>query len=189
MGITTEQARAAVFDIFEQRGTPLTRISKGQQWIVQAADGTRALLKTAAKGSMMVKAASTENDAPIIGFDADVSHVLVAAAFPDEWTVTAYLIPLEIVEAAYRRNNLEWMAAGNHKPTTTWVLRFNSGRAKHFGHDMASVWAEYVVGTIGLDPVATVLDSSPKDVLERCREEIATAYSVEPGQVRISVDL
>lgn len=190
MNVTSEQARAAVFEIFENQGNPLTRISKGQQWIVQAADGTRALLKTAAKGSMMVKTTSTENDAPIVGFNAEVTHVLAAVVLPDERTVTAYLVPLDVAEAAYRRNNREWMAPGTHKPTTTWVLRFKSGTKKHFGHDMATVWAEYIVGTQQLDaPPANVSDDSPRDVLERCRLEIATAYEVNPEQVRISVDL
>ncbi len=190
MSVTSEQARAAVFEIFENQGNPLTRVSKGQQWIVQAADGTRALLKTAAKGSMIVKTMSTANDAPIIGFDADVTHVLAAVALPDERTVTAYLVPLDVAEAAYRRNNREWMAPGDHKPTTTWVLRFNSRTDKHFGHAMDIEWAEYVVGTHRLDAVSSdVSDASPRDVLEQCRSEIARAYEVEPEQVRISVDL
>ena len=35
-------------------------------------------------GSMMVKTTSTENDAPITGFDAEVAHVVAAVVLPDE---------------------------------------------------------------------------------------------------------
>lgn len=197
MKYDASQIRDAVFQIFDRAGTPLTRISKGQQWVVQTRDGTKAILKTAAKGGLMVKAENSDNDARIIGFDADATHILAGVLLPGETKVTAYLIPKDEVEAAYRRNNREWLQAEGvrmlkHKPTTTWVLRFQPNKnASYFGYNMATVWAQYAVGSIDLNKVAAVAPtaSAPKDVLERCRQEIATAYSVEPEQVRISVDL
>jgi hypothetical protein len=180
-----EQMRDAAFKIFQQVGNPLIRTSKGQQWIVQTKDGIRAILKTAAKGGLMVKTAAPDTAAPIIGFDADVTHIL-AAVF-DGQTVTAYLVPIDVAEAAYRRNNREWLDIDpSHKQSTTWVLRFpENPNAKYFGHNMATVWAEYAAGSIDLQAPPV----EPKDVLERSRADIAAAYGVEPEQVRISVDL
>ena len=94
---------------------------------------------------------------------------------------------LDVAEVAYRQNNREWLEVDpTHKQSTTWVLRFPpNSNAKYFGHDMMTVWAEYAVGSIDLGSAPV----QPKDVLERCRKEIAAAYAVEPGQVRISMDL
>lgn len=183
--MNVEEVRHAAFQIFEKMGNPLTRTSKGQQWIVRTKDGTRAILKTAAKGSLMVKTTAPDTSAPIIGFDADVTHIL--AAVVDGRMVTTYMVPLDVAEVAYRQNNREWLEVDpTHKQSTTWVLRFPpNSNAKYFGHDMMTVWAEYAVGSIDLGSAPV----QPKDVLERCRKEIAAAYAVEPGQVRISMDL
>lgn len=182
--IKADQVRAAAFDIFEKIGNPITRVNRGQQWIVQSANGEKAILKTAAKGGLMVKSETPDNDAKIVGFDADVSHIIAAVA--DGSTVTAYLVPIEVAEAAYRHSNEEWLQENpEHNPTTTWVLRFPPGRRPRPGHNMAEKWAEYAVGSTAVE----LLPDEPKDVLERCRAEIAKAFSVDPRQVRISVDL
>lgn len=146
MNVTSGQAHAAVFEIFEKLRNPLTLV-KERPRIVHAADGTRALLKTAATGAMIVTTRSTANDAPVVGFDADVTHVLAGVSLPGKRIVTAYLVPLKVVEEAYRRNNREWMALGDRKPTTTWVLRFKFRCDRHYGHAMDIKWAEYVMGT------------------------------------------
>ena len=182
--IKADQVRAAAFDIFVQTGNPITRTNRGQQWIVHSANGEKAILKTAAKGGLMVKAETPDNDANIIGFGADVSHIIAAVA--DGSKVTAYLIPIDVAEAAYRESNDEWIKANpEHNPTTTWVLRFPPGRKERPGHNMADKWAKYAVGSTTVE----LLPDEPKDVLERCRADIAKAFSVDPRQVRISVDL
>lgn len=132
----------------------------------------------------MVKTRSTANDAEIVGFNSGVSHILAAVRLPGEDIVTAYLIPQDVVEAAYRRNNLEWTEATGGA-SDTWVLKFCKTRASYYGGNMAEEWAQYVVGSMSL----VEIDNSPKAVLDRARCDIAAAYGVETEQVRISVDL
>ena len=180
-----EQLIEAAFQIMEAAGNPVKRINKGQQWLIRMADGKTANLKTAGKGGLMVKTLSPENDAEIVGFDADVSHILASVCLPGDEIITAYLIPLDVVEAAYRRNNLERSQKTKRAKTTTWVLKFNETKAIHYGDNMAQEWEQYRVGETSL----AVEDNSPKAVLERARGEIAEAYGVEATQVKISVDL
>jgi hypothetical protein len=182
---TSENLREAAFRIMAEAGNPAKRTNTGQQILVAMADGTTANLKTAAKGGLMVKTMTPANDAEIVGFNANVSHILAAVCLPGEDTVTAYLVPLDVVEAAYRRNNREWTEQSPGRSSTTWVLKFNKAKGDYFGNNMAAEWDEYRVGTTSLAKA----DNAPKTVLERARSEIAEAYGVETGQVRISVDL
>ena len=185
MTYSSEDLREAAFRIMEAAGNPARRSNKGQQILVEMADGTTANLKTAAKGGLMVKTTSTANDADIVGFGADVSHILASVLLPGEDTVTAYLIPIGVVEAAYRRNNKEWSEQMQGRASDTWVLKFNKAKGDYFGNNMSEVWKQYRVGSISL----AAIDNTPKAVLERARGEIANAYGVESTQVKISVDL
>ncbi len=187
MTYRSEDIRDAAFKIMEASGNPAIRYSKGQQWLVRLADGTKANLKTAGKGGLMVKTRSTANDAEIVGFNADVSHILAAVRLRDEDVVNAYLIPMDVVERAYRRNNYEWCAQKPGRATDTWVLGFYDRKRKIYGDNMAKEWAEYHIGSTSLTEEKKV--AGPKAVLEQAREDIAAAYGVEPVQVRISVDL
>jgi hypothetical protein len=183
----SEDIREAAFKIMEAVGNPAKRYSRGQQWLVRLADGTKANLKTAGKGGLMVKTRSTTNDAEIVGFNADVSHILAAVRLRDEDIVTAYLIPMDVVERAYRRNNYEWCAQKPGRATDTWVLRFYDRKRKIYGDNMAFEWAEYRIGSVSLTEDNE--PTGPKSVLEHARNDIAVAYGVEPEQVKISVDL
>lgn len=185
MEYTSENIREAAFRIMKAVGNRAKRISTGQQWLVKMEDGTTANLKTARKGGLMVKTRSSDNDAEIIGFDADVSHILAAVCLPNEDEVTAYLIPMDVVEAAYRRNNHEWREITKRGASTTWVLKFNATKNTYYGDNMAEEWKQYRIGSTLLSEI----DNTPKAVLERARSEIAEAYGVEANQVRIAVDL
>ena len=185
MDYSRENLIEAAFKIMEAAGNPAKRTNKGQQWLVEFADGKTANLKTAGKGGLMVKTLSPDTDAEIVGFDAGVSHILASVCLPGEETITAYLIPLDVVEAAYRRNNLEWRQKTKRGKSMTWVLKFNETKNDYYGDNMAEEWKKYRIGDTSL----TVADNSPKSVLERARGEIAMAYGVETKQVKISVDL
>ena len=104
---------------------------------------------------------------------------------PGDETVTAYLIPLDVVETAYRRNYREWREQAPGRASTTWVLRFNGTKVDYYGDNMAKEWKQYRIGSASLAKI----DNTPKAVLERARGEIADAYGVETEQVKISVDL
>jgi hypothetical protein len=184
MNYTSHDIRDAAFRIMETVGNPAKRTSTGQQWLVEMKNGATASLKTAGKGGMMVKTRSKSNDAEIIGFDAGVSHILAAVCLPGENMVTAYMIPLEVVEAAFRRNNREW-SEQTGGASDTWVLKFGNTRTTYFGGNMAGVWKQYRIGSTSLAET----ENTPKAVLERARNDIANAYGVETEQVRISVDL
>lgn len=183
---------AAAYQIMEAAGNPAERMNTGIQHLVRMRDGTTANLKTAGKGGLMVKTRSADNDSDIIGFDAGVTHILAAVCLPNQATVTAYLIPIEVVEAAYRRNNKEWSEETGGS-STTWVLKFRNTRFSYYGGNMAKEWADYAIGSIDLEDDGAnhqqESDMSPKAVLERARSEIAEAYGVNSDQVRISVDL
>ncbi len=185
MDYTSKDLREAAFRIMETAGNPAKRFNKGQQWLVEMADGTTANLKTAGKGGLMIKTLSTDNDAEIIGSNAGVSHVLASVRLPGDETVTAYLIPRDVFYAAYRRNNCEWSEQKPGRVSTTWVLRFNETKNSYYGDNMAEEWEQYRIGSTSLAEI----DNTPKAVLERARGEIADAYGVETEQVKISVDL
>ncbi len=185
MDYKSKDIREAAFRIMEIAGNPAKRFNKGQQILIEMADGTKANLKTAGKGGLMVKARSTNNDAEIIGFNAGVSHILAAVCLPGEDYVTAYLIPQDVVEEAYRRNNREWSERKPGRASDTWVLRFNETKGNYYGDNMAEEWKQYRIGSTSLEEI----DNTPKAVLERARGEIADAYGVEAEQVKISVDL
>jgi hypothetical protein len=185
MDFTSSDLREAALRIMDTAGNPATRFNKGQQFLIKMTDGTTANLKTAAKGGLMVKTRSTDNHAEIIGFNAGVSHILAAVLLPGEDIVTAYLIPLEVVEEAYRRNNREWSAQAPDRASTTWVLKFNETKNNYYGVNMAEEWDQYRIGSTSLAEI----DHTPKAVLERARGQIAHAYGVETDQVKISVDL
>ena len=188
MPYRSQYFRDAAFKIMKAVGNPATRTNTGQQWLVRLADGTTANLKTAGKGGMMVKTKSLANDAEIVGFKADVSHILAAVRLPGEDSITAYLIPIDVVERAYRRNYFEWCAQKPGRATDTWVLRFHDSKGDIYGDNMAEEWAEYRIGSISMKEDEQT-NSGLKAVLERARNEIAAAYGVETKQVRISVDL
>ena len=186
MTYSSDELRQAAFQIMESAGNPAIRTNTGQQWLVELADGKSAILKTASKGGLMVRTTSEDNDSDIVGFNAtEVTHILAIVCLPGGNTVTAYVIPIEVVEAAYRRNNKEWMEQKAGRASMTWVLHFDRKHPSFYGDNMAEEWAKYSVGTLSMDANA----NSPKAVLQRARKDIAKAYGVTSDQVKISVDL
>jgi hypothetical protein len=189
MTYDTQTIRDAAFSIMENLDNPASRTSSGQQWLVELKDGTKANLKTAAKGTLMVKTKAPENDADIVGFNADVSHILAAVSLPGETTVTAYLIPLKVVESAFRRNNMEWCAKGR-KQGTTWALHFEHVEKDYFGWDMATVWSEYAVGSIELpaaDKVFADKDLNRSLTIAEAKKGLSLTFGVDEGAIEITI--
>ena len=187
MTTSKEQVRNKILETMAKSGNPAKRTNKGIQWIVEMQDGKRAILKTAAKGNLLVKTRSKSNDSEIIGFDADVSHILADVCLPEGKEILVYLIPKDVVEQAYRRNNREWAEEKPGRASETWVLHFGKNpNAKFYGFNMAEEWKTYLVGR---SPVLERVEDTPKLVLDRAKKDIAAAYGVSIRQVRISVDL
>jgi len=189
MGFLTDDVRNSAIKIMADVGNPATRVGRGQRWVVKLADGKQALVKTAGKGGLMSKAASSDPDSKMSGFGDDVSHVLCAVGNPEDGTVTAYLIPIDVVEEAFRRCYREWLKTHPNSNNTTWVIHFPKRGLDYYGDGMAEEWSQYRVGTAALIESRTVAKSEPRAILDAARADIAEAYGVEPDQVTISVNL
>ena len=174
----------AVHNIMEDVDNPATRTNKGQKYLVELKDGTQAIVKTAGKGGLMASTRSKDIDAGLIGYEDDVSHVLAIVCLPNDTIAKAYLIPMNIVIAAFRRDYAKWLEAHPGSGSDTWVLKFNEMKADHYSN-MSEEWNEYFIGCTSMVETG----DSPKAVTARARADIANAYNVDIEQVHISVDL
>lgn len=112
------------------------RIGNGQRWVIQLADGKRAMLKTSLNDNIMVKTdVPTPENAVLSGFTDDVDHVLaVTGAIGD---LTAYLIPVEIVEKEFRTQQRKWMDLDpQNRSNTTWSLSNLGSRFSEYKYDI-----------------------------------------------------
>lgn len=113
-----------------------TRIGNGQRWVIQLADGKRAMLKTSLNDNIMVKTdVPTPETAVISGFTDDVDHVLAVTGAIG--SLSAYLIPKEIVEDEFRTQQRKWMDADpENRSNTTWSLSNLGTRFAKFNYDI-----------------------------------------------------
>lgn len=113
-----------------------TRIGKGQRWVIQLSDGTRAMLKTSLNDNIMVKTdVPTPENAVISGFTDDVDYVLAVTGAIGN--LSAYLIPIEIVEDEFRAQQRKWMDEDpENRSNTTWSLSNLGARFAEFNYDI-----------------------------------------------------
>jgi len=99
-----------------------TRIGNGQRWVIQLSDGKRAMLKTSLNDNIMVKTdVPTPEDAILSGFTDDVEYVLAITGAIG--ALSAYLIPVAIVESEFRTRQRKWMNEDpENRSNTTWSL-------------------------------------------------------------------
>ena len=154
MTIETDATRDTALSILIESGMQWERKGSGQRFVVhikQSLSTVRALVKTASRGSAMVKTDIDDAEkANISGFKDDVTHVLFAVGDPLSNEVTAFLVPIREVEDAYRSTHKVWKS---HHPTgeenTTWVIWFNDrGNADCNGFHLK--WAHYRIGSRNL---------------------------------------
>lgn len=113
-----------------------TRIGNGQRWVIQLTDGKRAMLKTSLNDNIMVKTdVPTPENAVLSGFTDDVDHVLaITGAIGD---LSAYLIPVAIVENEFRTQQRKWMDEDpENRSNTTWSLTNLGSRFAEYKYDI-----------------------------------------------------
>jgi hypothetical protein len=138
-----------------------TRIGNGQRWVIQLCDGKRAMLKTSLHDNIMVKTdLPTPENAIISGFTNDVDHVLaVTGAIGD---LSAYLIPIGIVEAEFRANQRKWMDADpENRSNTTWSL---NGLGSRFAQYKFELGVRAITPDEAKRRLAVYFDTSPDKV-------------------------
>lgn len=113
-----------------------TRIGNGQRWVIELADGKKAMLKTSLNDNIMVKTdVPTPEDAVLSGFTNDVDHVLAVTGPIGD--LQAYLIPVKIVENEFRTQQRTWMDADPaNRSNTTWSLSNLGGRFAKYKYDI-----------------------------------------------------
>lgn len=112
------------------------RIGNGQRWVVQLADGKRAMLKTSLNDNIMVKTdMPTPESAVLSGFTDDVDHVLAVTG--PIGALAAYLIPMKIVENEFRTQQRRWMDKDpENRGNTTWSLSNLGARFPAYKYDI-----------------------------------------------------
>lgn len=191
MSAETEETRKRAFSLIEKAGWSLSRIGKGQRYVVainNPGSGTtiKALVKTASRGSAMVKTNSDNaDDAKLSGFGDDIDHVLFAVGDPASGSVSAFLVPAAIVEEAYRKAHREWRANRPHSnANTTWVLWFNNGGSPE-ANGFAEKWKGHLVGTE--ERPATASGQETLSIAE-AKERLARTFGVSPASIKISIE-
>jgi len=112
------------------------RIGNGQRWVIQLTDGKRAMLKTSLHDNIMVKTnVPTPENAVLSGFTDDVDHVLaITGAIGD---LSAYLIPVAIVENEFRTQQRKWMDEDpENRSNITWSLTNLGSRFAEYKYDI-----------------------------------------------------
>lgn len=99
-----------------------TRLGNGQRWVIQLPDGKRAMLKTSLNDNIMVRTDVPNPESAVIsGFSDDVDHVLAVTGAIGN--LSAYLVPIGIVEDAFRTHQRRWMDEDpENRSNTTWSL-------------------------------------------------------------------
>jgi hypothetical protein len=195
----TEQTRAAALRIVEEQGYQVERVGKGQRFVVHLTkDGQRrrALVKVASLGSAMVRTDVDDADrAKISGFESDVDSVLFAVGERNSTSVSAYLVPISVVEEAYRSSHRVWRSTRPIKAVNlTWVIWFNDAGAPECS-GFARTWSHYRLGNNARGPGrASVELPSPADhdrlqrAIESAKQRIAAEGRLRPDQVKIVIE-
>jgi hypothetical protein len=112
------------------------RIGNGQRWVIQLTDGKRAMLKTSLNDNIMVKTdVPTPENAVLSGFTDDVDHVLAITGSIGD--LSAYLIPVAIVENEFRTQQRKWMDGDpKNRSNTTWSLSNLGARFAEYKYDI-----------------------------------------------------
>ena len=118
-----------------------------------------------------------------------------------EGKVIAYLVPTEAAEKAVRSSHQVWLSSnpntkGNNTIWNLWFDHFYSGMAgKEEKHGYAEKWAKYrLPGDISTGDITSMLSNQQCNVgsiqveVESARKRIASAASVLPDAVKISID-
>jgi hypothetical protein len=113
-----------------------SRIGNGQRWVIQLSDGKRAMLKTSLNDNIMVKTdVPTPEDAVLSGFTDDVEYVLAVTG--EIGDLQAFLIPVKVVENAFRTRQRAWMDADpENRSNTTWALSNLGGHFTEYKYDI-----------------------------------------------------
>ena len=113
-----------------------TRIGNGQRWVIQFSDGKRAMLMTSLIDNIMVKTdVPPPENAVLSGFKDGVDHVLAVTGTIG--SLTAYLIPVEIVENEFRIRQRKWMDEyPENRSNTTWSLPNLGTRFAKYKYDI-----------------------------------------------------
>jgi len=142
-----------------------SRIGNGQRWVVQLADGKRAMLKTSLNDNIMVKTdVPAPENAVISGFADDVDYVLAVTG--PIGGLSAYLVPLAVVEREFRTRQRNWMnEAPDSRSNTTWSLP-----------NLGSLFAgyKYDIELRGITP-------------DEAKRRLAVHFGTTPDKINISV--
>lgn len=199
MTAETDNTRETALSILEAKEMRWERKGSGQRFVVHINQGLstiRALVKTASRGSAMVRTDIDDADkAKIIGFKDDVSDVLFAVGDPVSNEVSAYLVPIKEVEAAYRSTHRVWKS---HHPmgdeNTTWVIWFNErGNADCNGFHLK--WAHYRIGSRKLP---SLLVNEPRAIgnlkhadgltITQAKQRLALSLGIDPSCIKITIE-
>jgi len=142
-----------------------TRIGNGQRWVIQLSDGKRAMLKTSLNDNIMVKTdVPTPENAVISGFKDDVDHILAVTGAIGN--LSAYLIPIGIVEDEFRAGQRKWMDEDpENRSNTTWSLSNLGVRFAKFSYD------------IELQPITP----------DEAKRRLAVHFGTTPDKINISL--
>lgn len=199
MSLETESTRNAALAILVAEGLIWVRVGKGQRFVVRISGGDRittALVKTASRGSAIVRADIDDADrAKLSGFATDVSHVLFAIGNKDNGTVETYLVPLREVEVAYRETHRAWranhMAGGDN---TTWVIWFND-QGNQDCNGFHRKWANYRIGSSlpkgdRVSKDAILNHAKPKDglTIDEAKRRLAVSLGIDPSNIKIVIE-
>jgi len=199
MSPQTDATRNAALSILEAHGMSWVRVGRGQRFVVHIEGAgrkkVRALVKAASLGSAMVRTDRDDADsAKLLGFEADVDHVLFAVGSRDSTEIVAYLVPIKEVEAAYRSGHRVWRSThAVRNENTTWVLWFNDSGTTPECNGFDRKWAQYRVGTssptahVSGDPSA-VGHGGNNSAIEDAKGLIAARLGVSPDQVKIVIE-
>lgn len=113
-----------------------TRLGNGQRWVIQLADGKRAMLKTSLNDNIMVRTDVPNPESAVIsGFSDDVDHVLAVTGAIG--SLSAYLVPIGIVEDEFRTHQRKWMDEDpENRSNTTWSLSGLGTRFEAYRYDI-----------------------------------------------------
>ena len=144
-----------------------TRIGKGQRWVIQLPDGKKAMLKTSLHDNIMVKTdIETPETAVISGFTDDVDYVLAVTG--ELGDLSAYLIPLDVVEHEFRTRQRTWMDEDpENRSNTTWSLSNLTDRFSAY---------KYEIGIQAITP-------------DEAKRRLAVHFETTPDKINISVSV
>jgi hypothetical protein len=192
-------------DVMAQKGMPVTPLPKPAgakgpaPQAYQLPDYKTVHVKTNEKPALVTANKRKEGAQPPV--DAPLRferYDFVAAVFrhPDKnnWA-SVYMIPTRVAAKEAKANqaaHLETMPE-DQRENRLYVIRFDDGPGRNFGY--ARKWKKYHVGEIELssmpasEPPIEQTGETPDQLIERHRQEIASALRVVPEAVTINVAL